>query len=103
MAEGYESIMKNDVCDVVPRLKGKSIVTSKWLFKIKRGISGNIEKYKARFLAQGFSKKEGEYYDEVFSRVARYTTMCSIVSLAASGGWTLLQTYVKIAFLHGML
>jgi len=29
MAEEYESIMKNDVCDVVPRPQDKAIVTSK--------------------------------------------------------------------------
>lgn len=42
MAEEYESIMKNDVWDIVPRPKGKSVVTSKWLFKIEHGIDGNI-------------------------------------------------------------
>lgn len=34
MAEEYELIMKNDVWDVILGLKGKSVVTSKWLFKI---------------------------------------------------------------------
>lgn len=37
MNEEYESIMKNDVWDVVPRLKDKFVVTSKWLYKIKHG------------------------------------------------------------------
>ena len=103
MAEEYESIMKNDVQDVVPRSKGKSVVTSKWLFKIKHGVDGSIEKYKARFMAQGFSQKEGEYYDDIFASVARYTTFCSIVSLATSQGWTLHQMDVKKKFLHVML
>ena len=43
MNEEYESIMKNDVWDVVPRPKDKSIVTSKWLFKIKHGTDGSVE------------------------------------------------------------
>ena len=34
MIEEYQSIMKNDVWDIVPRLEGKSIVTSKWIYKI---------------------------------------------------------------------
>lgn len=51
MAEEYESIMNNDVWDVLPRPKGKSVVTSKWLFKIKHGIDGSIEKHKPRFVA----------------------------------------------------
>ena len=39
MHEEYESIIKNDVWDVVPRPKEKYIVTSKWLYKIKHGES----------------------------------------------------------------
>lgn len=37
MDKEYESIMKNDVWDIVSRPKGKSVVNSKWLFKIKHG------------------------------------------------------------------
>jgi hypothetical protein len=58
--------MKNDVWEVAPRLEGKSVVTSKWLFKIKHATDGSIEKYKARFVAHGFSQKEGIDYDETF-------------------------------------
>ena len=31
MIEEYQSIMKNDVWDFIPRPEGKSIVTSKWI------------------------------------------------------------------------
>ena len=67
MIEEYQSIMKNDVWDVVPRPEGKSIVTSKWIYKIKHAADGSIEKYKARFVARGFSQKEGIDYEETFS------------------------------------
>jgi len=103
MAKEYESIMKNDVWVVVPRPKGNSIVTLKWLYKNKHGVDGRIEKYKERFVARGFSQKEGEYYDEIFGHVAQYTTIRSIVALAPSQGWTLHQMDVKISFLHGIL
>ena len=46
----YQSIMKTDVWDVVPRPKGKSVVTSKWIYKIKHAVEGRIEKYKAIFV-----------------------------------------------------
>lgn len=42
---------------VVPRPEGKFVVTSKWLYKIKHSANGSIEKYKARFMARGFSHK----------------------------------------------
>ena len=63
--------MKNDVWEVVPRLEGKSIVTSKWIYKIKHVAHDNVEKYKARFVARGFSQREGEDYDETFAPVAK--------------------------------
>ena len=63
--------MKNDVWDVVPRLKGKSVVTSKWIYKIKHATDRSIEKYKERFVARGFSQKEGIDYEETFAPMAR--------------------------------
>ena len=55
MQEEYSSIMKNNVWEVVPRPEGKSVVTSKWLYKIKHAADGNIEKFKAQFVVRGFS------------------------------------------------
>ena len=58
----YTSIVKNDVWDIVPILKGKSMVNSRWLFKIKHVAYGSINNFKARFMARGFSKREGVDY-----------------------------------------
>jgi hypothetical protein len=69
MTEEYQSILKNDVWDVVPRLEGKAVVTSKWIYRIKHVADGSIEKYKARFVARGFSQIEGVEYDETFAPV----------------------------------
>jgi hypothetical protein len=63
MTKEYQSIIKNDVCEIVPRPKSKDVVSSKWLFKIKHVVDGSIEKYKARFFARGFSQKEGIDYE----------------------------------------
>ena len=66
--------MKNDVWDVVPRPEGKSVVTSKWIYKIKHAVDGSIEKYKSIFVARGLSQKEGIYYEETFAPISRYTS-----------------------------
>ena len=65
--------MHNDVWEVVLRPVGKSVVTSRWLYKTKYAVDGSIEKHKARFVARGFSQIEGVDYDETFASVARYT------------------------------
>ena len=75
MVKEYQSIIKNDVWEIVPRLKDKSVVSSKWIFKKKHSSDGSIKKYKARFVARGFSQKEGIDYEETFAPVGRYTSI----------------------------
>ena len=103
MVEEYSSIMKNDVWEVVPRPEGKSVVTSRWLYKIKHAADGSIEKFKARFVARGFSQVEGVDYEETFAPVAFYTSIRSIISIAAEMGWKIHQMDVKTTFLNDII
>jgi hypothetical protein len=103
MIEEYQSIIKNDVWEIVPRPKSKDVVSSKWLYKIKHVANGYIEKYKARFVARGFSQKEGIGYEETFSHVSRYTSIRTIISLATKIKWKLHQMGVKTNFLNGVI
>ena len=103
MIEEYQSIIKNDVWDVVPRPKDKSIVSSKWIFKTKHSIDGSIEKFKSRFVARGFSQKEGIDYEETFAPVAIYTSIRNILSLTTKMKWKLHQEDVKTTFLNGVI
>ena len=86
MVEEYDSIMKNQVWEVVPRPPGKKVVGSKWIYKVKHAVDGSVEKYKARFVAKGFSQKEGIDYEETFTPVARYSSIRSIISLSIEHG-----------------
>jgi hypothetical protein len=103
MVEEYDSIVCNDVWEVVLRPMGKLVVTSRWLYKTKYAAAGSIEKHKARFLVRGFSQIEGVDYDETFAPVVRYTLIRSIISIVAEMGWSIHQMDVKIAFLNGFI
>jgi hypothetical protein len=103
MTEEYQSIMKNEVWEIVLRPKNKDVVSSKWLFKIKHVVDGSIEKNKARFVARGFFQKEGIDYEETFAPVARYTLIKTIIALAAKMKWKLHQMDVKTAFLNHVI
>ena len=84
MIEEYQSIMKYDVWDIVLRPKGKSVVTSKWIYKIKHIVDRSIERHKIIFVARGFSQMEGIDYKDTFFHVARYTSIRMIISRATS-------------------
>ena len=101
MNEEYQSIMKNGVWEVVPRPQDKYVVTSKWIYKIKHATDGSRDKYKAIFVARGFSQQEGIDYEETFAPTTRYMTIRSLVSLAASMGWNIHHMDVQTAFLNG--
>jgi hypothetical protein len=103
MTEEYQSIINNEVWEIVPRPKSKDVVSSKWLFKIKHDDDGTIEKYKARFVAHGFSQKEGIDYEETFSPLSRYTSIKTIISLAAKMKWKLHQMDLKTTLLNGVI
>ena len=78
-------------------------MTSRWLYKVKHAADGNVEKYKARFVARWFSQVEGVDHDETFAPVARYTSIRSLISIVAEMGWKIHQMDVKTAFLNGII
>eukprot|EP00253_Pinus_taeda_P027917 PITA_27917 len=75
MVEEYKFIVKKSVLEVVPRLADKSVVSLRWIFKVKQAANGSIEKYKARFFAKGYSQVEGIDYEDTFSLIARYSSI----------------------------
>jgi hypothetical protein len=89
MLEEYRSIIQNNVWDIVPRPKDKSVASSKWIYKIKHAADRSVEIFKERFVARGFTQKEGIDYEETFALVARYTSIRAIISLAFVLGWKL--------------
>ena len=76
---------------------------SRWIYKIKHAADGSIEKYTARFVAHGFSQKEGIDYKETFAPVARYTSIRSVLSLATLMKWKIHHMDVKTSFLNGVV
>jgi hypothetical protein len=103
MLEEYRSIIKNNVWDIVSSTKDKSMVSSKWIYKIKHLAYGSVEKFKARFVARGFTQKEGIDYEDTFAPIARYSSILTIIALTFILRWKLHQMDVKIAFLNGKI
>jgi hypothetical protein len=54
-------------------------------------------------VAKGYTQKEGEYFFDTYSPIARMTTIRVLLSLAASYGLIVHQMDVKTTFLNGEL
>ena len=81
MDNGYGD--ENNVWNMVDLPEDRKAVGSKWVFKRKRDADGNVERYKARLVAQGFTQNNGIDYDETFSPVVRSESIRTIIALAA--------------------
>ena len=103
MLEELTSLEENNTWRIVPLLKGKHAVRSRWVFKTKFHLEGSMERHKAHLVAQGFTQKFGVDYKETFSHVAKMTTVRVLLSVAINNGWSLSQMDVKNAFLHNKL
>jgi hypothetical protein len=71
MEEELKSMSSNDVWDLVDIPNGVKPVGCKWVYKTKRESKGNVGRFKARFVAKGFTQKEGVDYNETFSPVSK--------------------------------
>ena len=103
MAAEMGSLQENQVYRLVPRPKGKKVMKSKWVFRIKFNADGSVEKYKAIIVAKGFSQVEGEDYDQTFSPTARFESICQLVAMGASRGLHMHQMDVTTTFLYAPL
>ena len=59
MDKEMNSIQSNKVWELVELPEGKKPIGCKWVYKIKKGADGEIERYKARIVAKGFSQQHG--------------------------------------------
>lgn len=103
MAEEYDALMRNDTWSLVQLPSGRVPIGCKWIYKKKEDSSGNVSRFKARLVAQGFSQRYGVDYDAVFAPVASQATLRILLTVAGYKKMAVRHLDVKSAYLHGKL
>ncbi|CAI7768271.1 unnamed protein product [Closterium sp. NIES-53] len=81
---------------------GANIVSGMWIFKVKRP-SGAPPAFKARYVACGFSQRQGADFFQTFSPTLKMTTLRVLLYVAAQRDYELHSLDFSTAFLQGSL
>ena len=83
MLEELQSIERNKVWKESPLPLNRRALGTKWVFLIKRDAQGNIQKYKARLVVQGFGQQFGFDYEETYAPVIRIDNVRLLFAIGA--------------------
>ncbi|XP_020674309.1 uncharacterized protein LOC110093683 [Dendrobium catenatum] len=78
MSNEFLALQHQGMWSLVPPPVKDPILGCKWTFKTKLLPNGQIDRYKARLVAQGFNQTLGVNYTETFSHVAKKPTIRDI-------------------------
>eukprot|EP00253_Pinus_taeda_P030762 PITA_30762 len=100
MVDEMVSLHKNEAWDLMELPARRKPIGSKWVFKKKTNAEGKMEKYKARLVAKGYSQVPGIDFGDIFSPVAKITSIRLILSVVVAFDFEVEQMDVKTTFLH---
>ena len=104
MQSEFDAILKNGTWSLCDFHVGKREIGTKWVYKLKCKLDGNVDHSKANLVEKSYAQEKGMDFDETFAPTCCMMTICSICALAAPhNGWNVLQLDIKIAFLNGDL
>ncbi|CAI7855187.1 unnamed protein product, partial [Closterium sp. NIES-53] len=81
---------------------GANIVSGMWIFRVKRP-PGSPPVFKARYVARGFSQRQGVDYFQTFSPTLKMTTLRVLLHVAAQRDYELHSLDFSTAFVQGSL
>lgn len=91
------------VFQLVPRPKGAKVISCRWHLKKKYKNNGDLDKFKARLVARGFTQQEGLDFNQTFAPSSRQESLKAFLSIVSHEDWELMQLDVVAAFLYGLL
>lgn len=96
----WEALTKKGVLSLVDLPEGKKPIKCKWVFKQKVNAAGELERFRARLVAKGFSQKYGVDYFETFSPVISYPALRLLIALSVELDLNITHLDVTAAFLN---
>ena len=102
MDDEMNSLRENQTYEIVPLPADKHVMGGRWVYTVKVEPGGK-ERYKARYVAQGFKQVEGSDYTETFAPTAKMSTVRMLMQISVNEDLIVHQLDVKTAYLNAPL
>ena len=81
MKDEVKALQDNKTWNLVRPPTDRDVIAGKWVYNVKLGPSGQVDKYKARYVANGFKQVEGLDYFETFAPTCKPETFRILLQL----------------------
>ena len=100
MQAEYDSLLDNNTWTLVNKPEDQQALPGKWVFKVKYGANGQVDKFKARYVAKGYAQIEGVDFFDTYAPTCKPETLQILLATAAQKDLQLGQIDIKSAYLH---
>jgi hypothetical protein len=95
-----DSLISNGTWSLIDPPANRSVLKGRWVFKYKRGPSGDVLRYKARWVVKGYEQQQGIDCHETFASVVKPMSHKALFAIAAALDLEIKRMDVT-AFLYG--
>lgn len=100
MNDEIHDLTKRNTWDIVYLPPGRKAIKGRWVYRVKIGHDNQITRFKARWVAKGFSQIPGIDYHVIFAPTAKPASAKLFFALIAIFDLECVQIDIKLAYLY---
>jgi hypothetical protein len=103
MEAEIEAHRRNETWRLVEPPPGSKVLPGRWVYRLKRDASGDIMKFKARWVVKGYEQRYGIDYNETYASVVKAMSYRAIYVICAALNYEIWQMDFITAFLNSLM
>jgi hypothetical protein len=99
----FNSLIENQIWDLIKRFDSKNVIIDRWTFRLKRDQDDNSQRYKVRWMSHDFKQRHKVDFDETFVSIVKFVLYKSFMTINTIRELRIRHMNVVIAFLYKLL
>jgi hypothetical protein len=99
----FNSLVENQIWDLIKRFDNKNVIIDKWTFRLKRDWNDKFQRYKIRWVTHDFKQRHEIDFDKIFVSIVKFVSYKSFMTINIIRELQIRHMNVVIAFLYQFL